>query len=618
MRSLPGDCSKPVQKYAAFTGLLLLAGAAAGQPPTPAALPDLEVAYISLTPRYPAPTVREIDGVQRAVDPSTGQPLPAGAWERTQKWPRPGETITATARVLNRGTAPSGPFRYRWVLNRKEVGEGRHEGLAPGCRASEETRGVEIAGAQVPECELQPGTWVEISQPFKWKKGQTLRLEVRLEDPKAAELAPEPDPRSELSPRRDNNVLEERTDALSFLVAISRRAYNTWAELRAPGRHPGFEQWIQSQFDVVSGRLQASAYPSAPEGVEQPIRIDRILVLPDRQDSSLLAERRAAAGWDGFWMYDAPRRPSDDAAIAASDLDPALGRSLLRQLGVASLGRLTILPEQVRIGGEPVLAGFVQQEITLSDSTILPEHATLALNRLAGHRRGFRGTYLLDLPQAARLQVLDNNGRTLPDVEIAVYRKSGGEIDPKPIAAGVTNSAGTFPLPNRAVQPVRTDDGFELRPNPFGQVDPDGGNGLLLVSLRGRGFSEWQWLPITAFNLAHWRRQDREALFDLRTRIPSIAAPPPPSKLSAERAAVDGAGGIRLEWAAPAAREVGGYVIYRGEYPTYAWERIGAVTLLGRSYFDPSAGTHPVRYGVAAVDLDGNESGLAEITVPPR
>lgn len=596
--------------------MLLLAGSAAGQSPAPPPLPDLDVVSIALTPRYPAPTVREIEGVQRAVNPATGQPLASGELQRLQQWPRPGEMVTATARVLNRGAGPSGAFHFRWLLNRKVAAEGRLEGLAPGALATAETTQLAVGGTGIRECTLQPGTWTDLTLPFKWKRGQSLRLEVKLEDPKAQELQPEPDPRPETTSPRGNNSLEMRTDALPFLVTVSRRAYNTWAALRAPGRTAGFEDWIQGQFEVANSRLQGSAYPEAPQGVEQLLRIDRILILPDGEADAPLQANAAAGGWDGLWEYEDARRPSEDAALPGGDLDPALGRSLLRQLGIVDLAGLTVLPEQVRIGGPAVLAGFVQPEISLSET--LPEHTVLALNRLAGRRRGFRGTYLLDLPQSARLRVLDNNGRTLPDAEVSVYQKSGESVSPEPIAAGTTNPAGTFPLPNRPAGGPAADDGSALRPNPFGALTPDAGNGLLLVVIRARGHSELAWLPVTAFNLARWHGQSREAVFDLRTRIPAAGAPPPPFRVAAAPEVVDGQRGFRISWSAPEAKEVGGYILYRAQYPTYAWERVGAVTFLRSSLFDPFTDSRAVRYAVAAVDHEGDESGLAEVTVRGR
>jgi hypothetical protein len=606
-------CSKAVQKYAALGLFFLLAAGAAAQTPD-SALPDLDVTWISVSPRYPAYTVREVEGLPRVVDPATDKVLPPDEADRIQRWPHSGEDVTATARVVNHGSAPAGGFHYKWSLNGKVVAEGRCDGLAADCQATAETSELKVGNLGLRECALAAGSWVDLTLPFKWKKGQALRLEVKLEDANAKEQGAAPDPKSELPPIRNNNTLEERTDALSFLIAVPRSSYNAWAKLRSAGRTAGFEDWVQGQMEALRGRLASSIYPEAPQGVDLPIRVDRISVLADGENPLQLADEAAPAGWDGAWFYPDTRVPAEDAAENPTDLDGVFEATLLRQMGVADLDRLVLLPDQVHLQ-PPALAGFIPVEAVISANNPLPEHMVLGLNRTAGKRRGFRGSYALDLPRQCRLRVLDNNGRIIPEAKIELFQKGDTGIRPEPLSTGMTNSEGTYPIPNRPAKAFKTADGFELVDNPFGQLTLLADNGVLLAAVTVGEQRELFWLPITRFNLAQWHGQGKQAVIELRTRFPAIASPAPPEGLTVKPAREVDQDGMRLEWKPAAGSEIGGFAVYRASYPTYQWERLAAVTRLRSRFFDPSVPDQPTRYAVAAITLDGDESALTEVTV---
>jgi YVTN family beta-propeller protein len=76
------------------------------QPVMRANLPDLNVAFIGRTPAYP--------------------------YDGHQKWPEPGQAVTFTAKIANRGTVASGPFQYQWTINGNLQFQAVHAGLAPG------------------------------------------------------------------------------------------------------------------------------------------------------------------------------------------------------------------------------------------------------------------------------------------------------------------------------------------------------------------------------------------------------------------------------------------------------------------------------------------------------
>ncbi|HTE18053.1 MAG TPA: carboxypeptidase-like regulatory domain-containing protein, partial [Armatimonadota bacterium] len=446
---------------ALFLGLALLPLLGAQAPPT---RPDLDVAFISFTPRYPAYEVHYPDGLPQSLHPETGKPLVAEDADAVQRWPRKGELVTATARVVNHGGAPSGPFLYTWLVNGKKVAEGRHAGLAAECMALPQTVEWKLKGRTFRVAPLRPESVVELTYPFKWRRpGYSLELRVRPETAGLEEISAE------------NNSRVERTDALGLAVLIHRRAYNEWARTPGPLGTYSFEDWVQHQVELLRRKFADAIYPSAPRGVEQAIRIDTIRVLADGEDAAAFEAVAAVNGWDGVWSYGPERRT--EATQDATAADGALFDELGRQLGLIDLEVLSVRPEAnaVRdaLTGQPVGVGYrlPVPALTRSPAEVsLPEHSVLALNRLKGQRRGYRGTYLYDIPRSCRVRVLDNNGRPVPEADVSVYQAERGEVRPEPVAAGRTSADGVYALPNRPAPAVETETGATLRANPFGKI----------------------------------------------------------------------------------------------------------------------------------------------------
>ncbi len=90
-------------------------------------LTDLDVTYISRSPRY-----------WRYDIQYTGQGIPyeSTLTKSKQKWPAEGEQVTFTAHVTNKGNAASGSFGYRWTINGSVIGTGTIGSLAPGAEGT--------------------------------------------------------------------------------------------------------------------------------------------------------------------------------------------------------------------------------------------------------------------------------------------------------------------------------------------------------------------------------------------------------------------------------------------------------------------------------------------------
>jgi hypothetical protein len=597
--------------FAALLPLAALAASGQGVQEPSSNLPDLDVAYISLTPRYPAHEVEYPDGFPQEIDPQTGKPLSPEDSEKVRRWPKGGETVTATARVVNHGAARTGPFLYTWLLDGKRVGQGRHGGLTSSCAALPDSVEWQLQGRTYREAPLRPGSFADLPHAFPWKsRGQSLELRVERET----------GPEQEIS--RENNSRRELTNALSFAVLIGRAGYNAWTRVPGPLGTYSFEDWVQRQLELLRTLFEQSVYPSAPQGVRQAVRIDTIRVLDDGEDPATFGEVRALNGWDGYWVYAGGRSPAEDATRP----DARFAREVLTQLGIADLQALEITPDaslrRDPTSGDPLRLAYGRSPLDgtrAPNERVLPEHTVGALNRMVGQRRGYRGVYLYDVPRACRVRVLDNNGRAVADAEVNVYQPEEGRIAPQPVASGKTGPDGVFSLPNRPAPAVQTSTRFTLRPNPFGPLTVTGENGILLLRMSARGHADYAWLPVSRLNLAHWSGQSAMATIDLRTRLPSTGAPDPPQRVSVQPHVRSGRPEAVVHWTAPAKGEAAGYFIYAAAPPSFQFERVGAVTGLKEQFTHPLPpdGGREVRYTVTTVDASGNESGFSPPVAVP-
>ena len=85
---------------------------------------DLDVTFINRAPMYHAYCVQYLSPVP---------PLPTlcPGTETEQRWPAPGEVVTFTAHIVNKGTLASPPFAYRWFIDGNVVLSSTLSALAP-------------------------------------------------------------------------------------------------------------------------------------------------------------------------------------------------------------------------------------------------------------------------------------------------------------------------------------------------------------------------------------------------------------------------------------------------------------------------------------------------------
>src|SRR5581483_1738601 len=82
--------------------------------------PDLDITYISRTPRYPHYRVDYPNGLPTA----TGNP-------NEKQWPDVGETVTYTAHIINKGIAVTPQVDAQWLVNGQVVKTDTISPLAP-------------------------------------------------------------------------------------------------------------------------------------------------------------------------------------------------------------------------------------------------------------------------------------------------------------------------------------------------------------------------------------------------------------------------------------------------------------------------------------------------------
>lgn len=92
-------------------------------------LPDLDVTFIERQPMYSAYCVEYRWG---EVPGMPGRPFLCPGTENERRWPEPGEVVTFTAHVANKGDLASPAATYSWLIDGAVVETGALPVLAPG------------------------------------------------------------------------------------------------------------------------------------------------------------------------------------------------------------------------------------------------------------------------------------------------------------------------------------------------------------------------------------------------------------------------------------------------------------------------------------------------------
>jgi hypothetical protein len=462
---------------------------------------DLTVAWVERLPRDPS--------WQGHVKLDQGLPRPdiqpeGIAWGR-----REGEKVTFRIHVQNAGGAASTPAPCRVRVDGKEVRSARLGAIPPG-------------GEEVVEA-----TW-------EWQAGRHV-LRVEIDPPEAAD---------EL---RWNNTFEEPVDALGVAVVVAADRYRAFSRAVNVVDSNSFADWVQYQFRSLNALMAASVHPSAPRGILERVRCDRIIVAEDPAKAA--AELRQAGRAEGLAEYAAllvfpPVGENEQIKYTALKVDWPAAQRLCGELGLVDLRATDTRPSQNLVPGmgeryvhrHHVLPWPVSLMHTAGPFR-LSEMCAGYLNQNRGRPRGFRGEFLYQLPASLKVRVRSNSGRGLEGVQVDAFQLQTLEDGERaicgygadPFYSAPTDADGILTLLNQDAPAHRTPNGYELRANPFGRIAVDGRNGLLLLRLRSGEQEEFHFVRLFDCLIACLRGQREEYVHTLRTRFGDPSAPPPPA-----------------------------------------------------------------------------------------
>ena len=336
---------------------------------------DLDVLYIGRDPMYHRYEVWYTPDMKPYLQPGS---------ESDKRWPERGEIVGFTAHFANKGTVPSGRFTLMWFIDGAEVMGGTHSGLAPGEQATA----------------VYPWAWAHDTDGDRLLGSHTVRFTV--------------DPGNTIAETYEsNNSLEDRTDALSLVLAVTPNCTRRW---RPPSIPSGpSRRGLAAETDGRAERAFArSIYPSTPDGITERVRLGKIVVAS--------AEPPAEPGADGGFYMSGDDRAGNPYYHPGTDVSGALLHEVSHQLGVIdlyNLGAELLSHQLVDRNGQPVQleTGLSYRGLMLDpgiDPPIFEEHSTLGLNTNKGFRRGYYGEYLFNLPEVVRLACSTTPARRRP------------------------------------------------------------------------------------------------------------------------------------------------------------------------------------------------------------
>ena len=474
---------------------------------------DIDVGFIQRTPAYNRFTVA-FDGDQH-IDP---------AFLGEQKWPAPGETVTYTAHVFNKGDLATGPFAYRWIADGQIVASGAIDDLAAG-----EMTTIDLQRPwpddEVQVVNIPPGAQVLDDQQLERAVGgHTIRFEADPSDhvPEITEL---------------NNALEDPIGALAFWIFMDETTYALFSQ------EPNFletfspEDWARVQILGLERRLRVS-------GATQALRLDNLVVLPDGAldpggTHGPIGDPVKQA--DGIWGFQVGEWSSGGVPAFAKRVQNPLAHELGHQIGIIDVYQYDIAidnckitrdgqpvagtplmppvsPWNVYYGNQHVLHAGGEAFVDPVDRALMADPArryvgpgtAAGMERNLGLRRGFFGDYLGAIHQGTiQLRVVRRDGTPVPGAAIRVFQRQLDATVPD-IAKfkGATNNAGVWKFPDATEPewkggiPANNPWSDVLNANTHDAPHAIGGNAPLVVELAFDDTVEYHFVECDPLNVA--------------------------------------------------------------------------------------------------------------------
>ena len=542
---------------------------------------DLDVMYISRTPRYWAHLIDYPDDIPQENSETAGK----------QHWPVNGEIVNFTAHIINKGNQSSGPFTFRWFINGTEIANGTHPSLAPGEEGNK-------------------------TYQWPWYADHTSHTDETVKF--------EADYNNQISEIcENNNNITDFIEARSFRFYVQTDFYAYFnTHLNGVGTY-SFEDWAQWQISRMNQLFEEAIYPLTPEGIKERVRIDKIVVADDVDVASNNDPDKYKI--DGAWSFGGDINSGWIEGVIQT-IDWGLLHELTHQMGIIDLYQIPIENSNTQVideNGFYVGMGCSWVDYDGNSDVLMfnighkySMHTAYALNGRLPYRNGYYGEYLYDVPEKNYISVLDNEGNSVENASVTIYQKEFYKeqgwtgIDNVPEHTGSTNQSGFFLIPNASTPHVTTITNHTLHDNPFGKINVVGSNGLLLIKIKARGQTDYYFLDITKFNYEYWSGNTIEAVFTFDTHIPPVGAPASPQNLDV---IVQGSN-VDLSWTNSLMRTNENCSVYRGDWPTYTYNKIASG--LAISTYSTTINTRS-KFAVTIIDSNGKESAFSNIIVAP-
>ncbi len=453
--------------------------------------PDLSVTWAEQFPRYP----------RYSVDYEHIYPELSTEEQQKKHWPDEGESIYYEVHVKNVGFKPAPPTDFVCAID-----------------------GQEVQRVEVPA--LEPRKEITLKVTWKWKPGAS-KWEARVDT--AGKM-------DEIS--KQNNVLAFQTDAYTLLAICEHGMTEGLDAICSSYGSFSFEDWLRgSTADRMNALFKHSKYDFAPQGAKIGVRIGRIVVVDKVSEDT----QRNLPDWlscDGSWSY--PTGSVPEYSSLANSFMWALNHELTHQLGIIDDYQLDFGGQNgvnnkinAKIFGQPDGGMMGGGHVRSNTPPAYSDMDVAGMNATYGHRRGFFGEYLFNVPDKNTL-VLMVAGKPLANAEVEVYQKdmNTGMMEGAPKHKGKTDSEGRFALTNRPWFPIEgaaarqtpatppgatltTATGCTLKPNPFGYIDVVGRNGLFMVRAHSGGKWYYEFMTVGDFNCEYARGHKDQATYTI-------------------------------------------------------------------------------------------------------
>jgi len=476
---------------------------------------DLDVPFIHRTPEY-----------NRFKVSFTGDQHIMPGYETEKKWPDPGELVTYTAHVFNKGDATVADITYRWYFDDVLVEEGTIPSLA-GLTQTTQSWSSEWPADTVQTVSIPPGA-------------QTLhpkQLERAIGDHR---IRFELDPDDEIAEGCEvNNVAEDYINAITFWLFIDETTYKYMNKHKSFLESYSAEDWCRMQLIGFERRIRMGGCP-------QRMRLDMVAIYPDGGLSAggthepVGSETRQA---DGRWGFQIGEWPESKVIKFSKIVENPLTHEWGHQIGLIDIYQYDIATGNCLIthGGSPVAGTalmptvspwnvFYGNILVFHDGTtsVTPDSTPRALmadvsrryigagsaagmNRNLGLRRGFFGDYLGAIQQGdIVLRVRHHDGTPVPTCDLRVFQRDGtnAQVPDNPKFSGTTNAQGEWTFP--ATTLPGWEGGMAVN-NPWSWKRDStvydcpaswGGNAPLIVELEFDGTTEYHFVEVDELNVA--------------------------------------------------------------------------------------------------------------------